>query len=175
MVQHYIHTTSRGHYLVQKLHAGSFPDLLHYCPQLFVGLLQVTCADAQYTMHTKQSISLLIKIHISVLLHISLPHRLPLWQQQVCQCLPGVFGRGSNVAMSIELCTSWFDHHHSYIIYLYCNILCPRARPLNIYCFNDWDIYLTCVNMMTCLLFRAQCRVPVTFRLDPECCSDQSE
>lgn len=44
-VSQIIHTTSRGHYLIQELHASSLPDLLHYCSQFLIGLLQVPCTD----------------------------------------------------------------------------------------------------------------------------------
>lgn len=42
-----IHTTSRGHYLIQELHAGSLPDLLDHNSKLLIGLLQVTLEMAE--------------------------------------------------------------------------------------------------------------------------------
>lgn len=48
-----IHTTSRGHYLIQELHTGPLPDLLHYCSQFLIGLLQVPCTHKQETSSKK--------------------------------------------------------------------------------------------------------------------------
>lgn len=39
-------TTSRGHHLIQQLHAGPLPDFLDDRSQLFVGLLKITCTAA---------------------------------------------------------------------------------------------------------------------------------
>lgn len=36
-------TTSRGHHLIEQLHAGPLPDFLDDSAQLLVGLLKISC------------------------------------------------------------------------------------------------------------------------------------
>lgn len=63
-----VHTTSRGHYLIQQLHAGSLPDLLHYCPQFLIGLLQVPCmhTNSIYMWYFYSLSSVKTSAHVSV-------------------------------------------------------------------------------------------------------------
>lgn len=93
-------TTSRGHYLIQELHAGSLPDLLHYRPQFLIGLLQVTCTHRN-SIHTVSFKVVFSQLH-TILLNIS--------SVSSCVCLlpsvlilSAVLTRANSVALNITV------------------------------------------------------------------------
>ena len=93
------HTTSRGHYLIQELHAGSLPDLLHYRPQFLIGLLQVACAQEQYTKFLRSIFTVaLLHYYVCILCVSSCVCLLP-----SVLILSAVLTRANSVALNITV------------------------------------------------------------------------